>query len=109
MTKGMKAIVKVGEKRAVLDTNTDICLYYAQRGLDPSHRDGVDIYLHITKNGLKVFYNFEWSLYQNIPDSIELITEKKAREELEARISRMSKNEIERVLNIFPDFLEETA
>ena len=105
----MKAIVKIGEKRAVLNTESDICLYYAQRALDVSHRDGIDVYLHITKHGLKIFYNFEWSLYQNIADSIEVISQKKAREELEARVSRMSKNEIERVLNIFPDFLEETA
>jgi len=105
----MKAIVRVGEKRAVLNTDTDICLYYAQRGLEPEHRDGTDIYLHVTKNGMKIYYLYEWSLYQNVPNSIELITEKEAKEELEQRVLRMSEETIERIKKYFPDFMEETA
>ena len=105
----MKAIVRVGEKRAVLDTEKDICLYYAQRGLEPEHRDGTDIYLHITKNGMKIYYKYEWSLYQNILSSIELITEKEASEELEQRVLRMSEKTIERIKKYFPDFMDETA
>jgi len=105
----MIEIVKMGEKRAVLNTDTDICLYYAPRGFEPEHRDGTDIYLHITKNGKRVYYKFEWSLYQNIPDSIEVITEKEAREELESRVSRMSEETIQRIKKYFPDFMEETA
>ena len=105
----MKAVVRIEEKRAVLDTDTDICLYYAPRGLEPEHRNGTDIYLHITKNGYKIYYLYEWSLYQNIPDDIEILTEKEARAELEQRVTRMSKETIERIQKYIPDFLEETA
>jgi len=105
----MKAIVRIGEKRAVLDTEKDICLYYAQRGLEPEHRDGTDIYLHITKNNIRIFYKYEWSLYQNVSDNIEQITEKEVKEELEKRVSWMSKETIERIKKYFPDFLDETA
>ncbi len=105
----MIKIVKIGEKRAVLNTDTDICLYYAQRGFEPEHRNGTDIYLHVTKNGTKIYYKYDWSLYQNIPDDIEVITESEAKEELEKRVSWMSKETIERIKKYFPDFMEETA
>jgi len=105
----MKAVFKIGEKKAVLNTDTDICLYYAPRGLEPEHRNGTDIYLHITKNGLKIYYLYEWSLYQNIPDDIEIITEKEARAELEERVMWMSEETIERIKKYIPDFMEETA
>lgn len=105
----MKAIVYIEEKKAVLNTDTDICLYYAQRGLDPEHRNGTDIYLHVTQNGIKIYYKYEWSLYQNMPDSIEVITENEARKELEERVSRMSEETIERIKKYFSDFMVETA
>jgi hypothetical protein len=105
----MKSVVRIGEKRAILDTDKDICLYFAPRGLDPSDRNGSDIYLHITKGGIKIFYKYRWSLYQNIGDSIELLREKEAKEELEERVPRMSQETIERIKRFFPDFMEETA
>jgi len=105
----MKAIFKINDKKAVLNTDMDICLYHAPRGFEPEHRNGTDIYLHITKNGLKIYYLYEWSMYQNIPDDIEIITEKEARAELEERVSRMSEETIERIKKYIPDFMEETA
>ena len=105
----MKAVFRINEKKAIVNTDTDICLYYAQRGLDPSHRDGTDIYLHITKNGIRIYYKYEWSLYQNIPDSIEYITEKEAISELEQRLPFMSEETIEKIKKYIPSFLEETA
>ena len=105
----MRAVFKIDEKKAIVNTDTDICLYYAQRGLEPEHRNGTDIYLHITKNGIKIYYKYDWSLYQNIPDSIEPITEKEAIAELEQRVPFMSEETIERIKKYIPNFLEETA
>jgi len=105
----MKAVFRINEKKAIVNTDTDICLYYAQRGLEPEHRNGTDIYLHITKNGIRIYYLYEWSLYENIPDSIEYITEKEAIAELEQRVPFMSEETIERIKKYIPNFLEETA
>jgi len=105
----MKAVFRINEKKAIVNTDTDICLYYAQRGLEPEHRNGTDIYLHITKNGIKIYYKYDWSLYQNIPDSIEYITEKEAIAELEQRVPFMSEETIEKIKKYIPSFLEETA
>jgi len=105
----MKAVFRINDKKAVVNTDTDICLYYAQRGLEPEHRNGTDIYLHITKNGIKIYYKYEWSLYQNIPDSIEYITEKEAISELEQRVPFMTEESIEKIKKYIPSFLEETA
>jgi len=105
----MRAVFKIDEKKAIVNTDTDICLYYAQRGLEPEHRNGTDIYLHITKNGIKIYYKYDWSLYQNIPDSIEYITEKEAIAELEQRVPFMSEETIEKIKKYIPSFLEETA
>ena len=105
----MRVVFKIDEKKAIVNTDTDICLYYAQRGLEPEHRNGTDIYLHITKNGIKIYYKYDWSLYQNIPDSIEYITEKEAIAELEQRVPFMSEETIEKIKKYIPSFLEETA
>ena len=105
----MKAVFRINDKKAVVNTDTDICLYYAQRGLEPEHRNGTDIYLHITKNGIKIYYKYEWSLYQNIPDSIEYITEKEAISELEQRVPFMTEESIEKIKKYIPSFLEETS
>jgi len=106
----MRAIVRLGdEKRAVLDTNADSCLYADQRGLDPAHRQGIDVYMHLTKGGQRVFYKLVWSLYQNDTDYIEVISEEEARQILEEKSQWMSKEDVEVVKQVFPDFFEETA
>jgi len=106
----MRAIVRLGdEKRAVLDTNADSCLYADHRGLDPAHRQGIDVYMHLTKGGQRVFYKLVWSLYQNDTDYLEVISEEEARQILEEKSQWMSKEDIEVVKQVFPDFFEETA
>jgi len=106
----MRKIVRLGnEKRAVLDTETDSCLYAEQRGLDPAHRQGTDIYMHLTKGGQRIFYKYVWSLYQNDVDYIEVISEEEARKILEDKSQWMSEDDIKVVKQVFKDFLEETA
>ena len=106
----MRAIVRLGdEKRAVLDTNADSCLYADQRGLDPAHRQGIDLYMHLTKGGQRVFYKLVWSLYQNDMDYIEVISEEEARKLLESKSQWMTEDDIKVIQQVFPDFCEETA
>ena len=105
----MKAVFKIGEKKAIVNTDTDICLYHAPRGFEPEHRNGTDIYLHITKGGKKIYYLYEWSLYQNIPDDINFISEKEAIAELEQRLPWMTDEMVERIKKYIPSFMEETA
>jgi len=106
----MRKIIRIGDgKRAVLDTNADSCLYADQRGLDPAHRQGIDVYMHLTKGGQRVFYKLVWSLYQNDTDYIEVISEEEARQILEEKSQWMSKEDVEVVKQVFPDFFEETA
>jgi 2,4-dienoyl-CoA reductase-like NADH-dependent reductase (Old Yellow Enzyme family) len=106
----MRAIVRLGDgKRAVLDTNADSCLYADQRGLDPAHRQGTDIFMHLTKGGRKIFYKYVWSLYQNDVDYIEVISEEEARKILEEKSQWMTEEDIKVIQKVFPDFCEETA
>jgi len=105
----MKAVFRINEKRAIVNTDTDICLYCAKRGLEPSHREGTDIYLHITVNGEKIYYLYNWSLYQNVEDYIELISEREAREKLEQHVPQMTEETIENIKKYISDFMTETA
>jgi hypothetical protein len=95
--------------KAILDTDTDSCLYADRRGLDPAHREGTDIFMHLTKGGRKIFYKYVWSLYQNDVDYIEVISEEEARKILEEKSQWMSKEDEDIVKQVFPDFCEETA
>jgi hypothetical protein len=95
--------------KAILDTDTDSCLYADQRGLDPAHRQGIDLYMHLTKGGRRIFYKYVWSLYQNDVDYIEVISEEEARKILESKSQWMTKEDEEKVKQVFKDFFEETA
>ena len=106
----MKKIVSLNDgKRAVLDTETDSCLYADRRGLDPAHRQGIDLYMHLTKGGQRIFYKYVWSLYENDVDYIEMISEKEARKMLEEKSQWMTEDDVTIIKQVFPDFLEETA
>ena len=106
----MRAIVRLENgTKAILNTETDSCLYADQRGLDPAHRQGTDIFMHLTKGGKRVFYKLVWSLYQNDTDYIEVISEEEARKILEKKVPWMTEEDIEAIKQVFHDFLEETA
>jgi len=106
----MRKIVRLENgKRAVLDTETDSCIYAEQRGLDPAHRQGIDLYMHLTKGGQRVFYKYVWSLYQNDVDYIEVISEEEARKILEEKSQWFTKEDEEVIKQVFSDFFEETA
>ena len=65
--------------------------------------------MHLTKGGQRVFYKLVWSLYENDVDYIEVVSEEEARKILEEKSQWMSKEDVEVVKQIFPDFFEETA
>jgi len=105
----MRSVFRFEDGTAILDTETDSCLYASRRGLDPAHRQGIDVYMHLTKGGKRVFYKYGWSLYENVEDYIQVISEEEAREFLESKLPLMSKEDIEVVRQVFQDFGVETA
>jgi len=106
----MRAIVRLEDgTKAIPNTETDSCLYADRRGLDPAHRQGTDIFMHLTKGGRKIFYKYVWSLYENDVDYIEVISEEEARKILEEKSQWMTEEDIKLIQQVFPDFLEETA
>ena len=69
----MKVKVVTDTKPAVLNTEKDICLYWAPRpSFDGSeaHVRGRDLYLHRRKSGKTMYYYHLWTLK---PDEVETI------------------------------------
>ncbi len=105
-------------KRAVLDTKLDTCLYKAPvnpPNTGTSYTRGTDLYLHNTKNGRKVFYEYHWSMWQGEESGINVISVEEAKEFLEIKAGltgwgRVSEEELEEIKELTGiDLLEETA
>jgi len=105
----MRKIVNLDGKKAILDTESDDCIYLAPRGLDPARRQGTDIFLHVTKGGKKIFYKYVWTLYEHDVDYIDVISEEEARKILEENSQWLTDEDITLLKQVFPDFFEETA
>ena len=103
------------DKLIVADTDKDICLYYAPRnppntGL--TYTRGTDYFAYKSKNGKLYFYVRHWSMWQNEETIYKLIPENEAKSDLQLLVGRewgLEDSEIEKCLQIWPDFLDETA
>jgi len=104
----MKAIFYLENgTKAIFNTETDSCIFADRRGLE--HTRGIDLYMHITEKGQRIFYKLVWSLYVNDPNFIKVISEEEAQKILEQKFPQMTKEDIKVARQVFPDCCKETA
>lgn len=114
----MKNVVQLENgKRAILDTKMDEKLYDSPHNppnTDTRYTCGSDLFLHICKSGLRVFYLMNWSMWQGSETTLQVISESEAEEFF---LDKLSGNEhimpydreIKRMAELGFNFLEETA
>ena len=113
----MKVLMTPENKRVVINTETDECLYSAPvnpPNTGTAYTTGTDMYRHIARSGKAYYYTYTWSLWQGACDQFTLITEDEAKQMLlEAAgwtgYSELSDFERQRIMEIFPGIFEEDA
>ncbi|MEM1950433.1 MAG: hypothetical protein QXI43_00155 [Candidatus Nitrosocaldus sp.] len=112
-----KHIIKDNGKKIIIDTNADVCLYWAPRNppnTGTKYLEGTDLYLHKTKSGAQVFYLVHWSMWQGSETTYRVVSEDEAKEFFETKLSRSgweypNQDEIDRAKSLWPDLFEEDA
>jgi len=105
----MKRLITIEGKTAILNTETDTCIWKDRRGLDMWHTAGTDLYVHTTRGGRKIFYEYRWNFYQGVPNIILPVSENEAKNFLQRKYSEMTEEEQEEIEKIFPGIFTETA
>jgi len=104
----MKVTICLGGKKAVLNTDRDKLLFRSPRN-PPNYTRGSDYYLHFGKYG-KYFYTYNWSMRDETSfPYIELLSGIKTKYEIKAwyRDGFGDDTSTKRILEFFPDFLDE--
>lgn len=105
-----KIIVTQDNKRAILDTKTDECIYNAPHNppnTGTQYTRGADLYVHKSKAGQEFFYLYCWSMWQGDEARIEYLSKDEAMTYLTEHVDSYNGVD-EEVLNRY-GLLEETA
>lgn len=110
-------VLTTPEGKKVVTDEKDVCLYSSARNppnTGTAYTRGKDLYAHRAKSGKLYFYTYSWSMWQGEGHTYRLITEEEAQEFLLSRAELSDWNSIspaekEKILEIWPDFFEETA
>lgn len=82
----MKRSITYDEGRIVLDTDRDICIYYAPRGRPGgAYARGKDLYLHEEDGVPDVYYIHTWSMEPGEDEQLQAVSIVSAEEFLEIR------------------------
>jgi len=110
-------VMKTPEGKRVVTSEKDVCLYSAPRNppnTGTRYTAGTDLFAHRAKSGKLYFYTYSWSMWQGEEPEYTLVSEEKAKEFILKRAGltgwpEISNTEKEKILEIWPDFFEETA
>lgn len=86
-----KHILRYGDKKIIIDTSSDECLYWAPRNppnTGTKYTTGTDLYMHKTRSGAQVFYLVHWSMWQGSETVYDVITSEEAKQFFETKLSR---------------------
>lgn len=82
----MKRSIAYDEGKVVLDTDRDICIYYAPRGRPGgAYARGKDLYLHEEDGVPDVYYIHSWSMEPGEDEQLQAVSIVSAEEFLEIR------------------------
>jgi len=110
----MRKIVRIDEKKVLLDTQKDEIIYDAhaaawkRTGTDRGATRGIDLYVHKCKDGTLVFYKYHWTRWQGEANYIEAITKDEAEQFVEENFDVFTEDEdIEQLkrLGLYPEEL----
>ena len=113
----MTILMTLNGKKVKINPPTDICLY--ESPVNPpntgtSYTRGADLFAHRARSGTIYFYLYHWSMWQGEEGSYQLITEENAKKFLlevaqESGYAKITEEEWEKILEVFPSLDEEDA